>query len=35
VEYLQSDKFSFWCGGYDSNETGNRIIVYEFVKNLQ
>ena len=32
--YLQSDKFSFYCGGYDNNETENQLAVKEFIKQL-
>lgn len=31
-EYLVSDKFNFWCGGYDENETHNQKLVKEFIK---
>lgn len=31
-EYLTSDKFNFWCGGYDENETSNQLLVKEFLK---
>jgi len=34
LEYLKSDKFNFYCGGYDSNKTENQKIVKEFLKNL-
>lgn len=34
IEYLQSDKFHFWGGGYDSDEEGNKQKVMEYVKNL-
>ena len=31
IEYLKSDKFYFYCGGYDDNETENQNLVKEFV----
>jgi hypothetical protein len=32
LEYLKSDKFNFYCGGYDRNETDNQLAVKEFLK---
>ena len=34
VEYLQSDKFYFCCGGYDYNEEDNEKSVKEYLKTL-
>ena len=34
AEYLKSDKFYFYNGGYDSDEEGNKQKVLEYVKNL-
>lgn len=34
VEYLNSDRFSFYCGGYDDNSDANEKSVREFVKAL-
>jgi len=34
LEYLKSDKFNFYCGGYDDNETENQKAVKEFLSNL-
>lgn len=34
IEYLKSDKFSFYCGGYDDNETENQIAVKRYLKEL-
>lgn len=31
IEYLKSDKFHFYCGGYDDNETENQKAVKEFL----
>ena len=31
IEYLKSDKFHFYCGGYDDNETENQKAVKEFI----
>lgn len=33
-EYLKSDKFSFSCGGYDSDEATNRQAVKDFLKKI-
>jgi hypothetical protein len=33
-EYLKSDKFNFYCGGYDDNETENQKLVKEFLQDL-
>lgn len=34
LEYLQSDKFSFCCGGYDDDKEYNENAVKEFLMNL-
>lgn len=34
LEYLKSDKFSFYCGGYDDNETENQKAVKDFLNAL-
>ena len=34
IEYLKSDKFYFYCGGYDDNETDNQKAVEEFLAAL-
>lgn len=34
VEYLQSDKFYFGCGGYDNSEEFNRSTVMDYIKRL-
>lgn len=34
VEYLQSDKFYFCCGGYDDNEESNYQAVKEYLRGL-
>lgn len=34
VEYLNSDKFSFYNGGYDGDSEGNKEKVLEFVREL-
>jgi len=34
LEYLKSDKFNFWCGGYDDNETENQKAVKDFLTAL-
>lgn len=34
IEYLNSDRFSFYCGGYDDNSDENEKLVREFVKSL-
>lgn len=34
VEYLKSDKFAFYCGGYDDHETENQRAVKEFLRAL-
>lgn len=34
IEYLKSDKFYFYCGGYDDNETENQKAVKEFLSAL-
>lgn len=34
VEYLKSDKFNFWCGGYDENETANKQAVAGYMRDL-
>lgn len=34
LEYLKSDKFSFWCGGYDENETANQQAVAGYMRDL-
>jgi len=34
VEYLKSDKFAFYCGGYDEHETENQRAVKEFLHAL-
>lgn len=34
VEYLQSDKFYFCCGGYDDNDEDNKKLVKEYLKTL-
>ncbi len=31
LEYLKSDKFHLYCGGYDDNETENQKAVKEFI----
>jgi len=31
-DYLMSDNFSFYCGGYDDNETLNQSMVKEFLR---
>ena len=34
LEYLQSDKFYFNCGGYDDNDQENEAKVKEYLKNM-
>lgn len=34
IEYLKSDRFNFYCGEYDENETENQKSVREFLKKL-
>ena len=34
IEYLKSDKFNFYCGGYDDNETVNQAAVKTFIAEL-
>ena len=34
LEYLKSDKFNFYCGGYDNNETSNQKKVKAFIAKL-
>ena len=34
VEYLQSDKFYFYCGGYDDNGEQNKEAVFQYLKYL-
>jgi hypothetical protein len=34
IEYLQSDKFYFSCGGYDNSEEFNKNAVMEYIKSL-
>lgn len=34
LEYLQSDKFYFCCGGYDDNEKSNYQAVKDYLKGL-
>lgn len=34
LEYLKSDKFSFCCGGYDTDEAANKAKVKEFIAGL-
>lgn len=34
LEYLKSDKFHFYCGGYDGNETSNQSAVKAFISKL-
>lgn len=34
IDYLNSDRFSFYCGGYDDNSDKNEKSVREFVKAL-
>lgn len=34
VEYLLSDKFGFWAGGYDSDEEGNKSAVEREIRRL-
>ncbi len=34
LEYLKSDEFNFYCGGYDDNETENQKAVKEFICEL-
>ena len=34
VEYLKSEKFTFYCGGYDEHETENQRAVKEFLRAL-
>ena len=34
VEYLQSDKFYFCCGGYDDNEASNSQAVKDYLMSL-
>ena len=34
LEYLKSDRFSFYCGGYDDNSEENEKLVKEFVSAL-
>ena len=35
LEYLQSDKFDFSAGGYDSNESANREAILTFIKKMR
>jgi len=35
IEYLKSDKFHFYCGGYDDNETENQKAVAVFLSQLK
>ena len=34
LEYLQSDSFSFYTGGYDDNDRANRAMVVEYINGL-
>jgi len=34
LEYLKSNKFCFYCGGYDDNETENQKAVKDFLRAL-
>jgi len=34
AEYLKSDKFNFYCGGYDDNKTSNQADVKAFIAEL-
>lgn len=34
IEYLKSDNFNFYCGGYDDNETENQAAVKKFLLEL-
>jgi len=34
LAYLKSDKFEFWCGGYDGDTEGNKAKVYECLEQL-
>lgn len=34
IEYLKSDKFNFYCGEYDDNETENQKAVKDFLAAL-
>lgn len=34
IEYLQSDKFYFCCGGYDDNDEDNKRSVKDYLKTL-
>jgi hypothetical protein len=34
IEYLNSEHFSFICGGYDCNKDENRTAVNEYIKDL-
>lgn len=33
-QYLKSDNFNFYCGGYDNNETENKKLVKEFLQKI-
>jgi hypothetical protein len=35
TKYLKSDKFNFYVGGYDSDETANQKAVYEYIKSMR
>lgn len=34
LEYLKSDKFGLFCGGYDDHKNENKTAVVDFLKNL-
>lgn len=35
IEYLKSDKFYFYTGGYDGDEEGNKQKILDYVKALE